>query len=404
MSKERILRDTTIKILSVIFATLLWFYVITEQNPVVPKDITIPVRIVNLEALNRNNLIMLGNTNSYYITLKLKGKKEVLDTVNQNTIDAYADISNYLVKGESAIPVIVNGIPEGISVISRSQHNIKVSLDKKIVVQKPVTVNITGNPKGGLANLDAVLTPSEVVLTGAESIINTVETIKVDVDIAGVDLSVNKKLPVRLLDEEGKDVAGIQLDTQWINVNVPIANTKRVPIQLILEGEPAEGLVIASKKIQPTEILVTGNQEALDSLFSVNTKKQIINNMAEDITLAVMLDLPEGIQLVNTNEQINAVIDIQKVITSTVDISTMEFRNLGEKYFVNDAPLRNIRLNVRGPEELLEDIENNITLYVDLTNAKEGSASYEIQVIKSPLVEILELEPKSIGLDIRIRE
>jgi YbbR domain-containing protein len=177
-----------------------------------------------------------------------------------------------------------------------------------------------------------------------------------------------------------------------------------VPIQLILEGEPAEGFVIASKKIQPTEILVTGNQDALDSLFSVNTKKQIINNMAADITLAVMLDLPEGIQLVNTNEQINAVIDIQKVITSTVDISTMEFRNLGEKYFVNDAPARNIRLNVRGPEELLEDIENNITLYVDLANAKEGSASYEIQVIKSPLVEILELEPKSIGLDIRIRE
>lgn len=404
MSKERILRDTTIKILSVIFAVLLWFYVITEQNPVVPKDITIPVRIVNLEALNRNNLIMLGNTNSYYITLKLKGKKEILDTVNQNTIDAYADISNYMIKGESTIPVIVNGVPEGVSVISRSQHNIKINLDKKLVVQKPVTANITGNPKGGLANLAAVLTPAEVVLTGAESIINTIETIKVDVDIAGVDVNVNKELPVRLLDEEGKDVTGVQLDTQWINVKVPISNTKRVPIQLILEGEPEEGFVIVGKQIQPTEILVTGNQEALDKLFSVNTNKQIINNVSEDVTLAVMLDLPEGIQLVNTNEQINAVIDIQKVITSTVDISTIEFRNLGEKYFVNDAPSRNIRLNIRGPEELVEDIENNISLYVDLTNAKEGSASYEIQVIKSPLVEVLEVEPKSIGLDIKIRE
>lgn len=404
MSKERKVRDNTIKILSVIFATLLWFYVITEQNPVVPKEITIPVKIVNAESLNRNNLVVLDNSGSYYITLKLKGKKELLDTVNQNTVNAYADISNYITVGENTVPVVVNGIPEGISVTSRSEHNIKVILDNKLVVQRPVSVGITGNPKGGLAYLDAVLTPSEVILTGAESIINTVKTVKVDVDIAGVDTSINKSLPIRLLDEAGKDVYGIQLDTQRINVSVPISNTKRVPIQLVLEGEPAAGYVIANNQIQPMEILVTGNQQALDSLIAISTTKQIINNLTEDITVKVILDLPEGIKLVNANEEINAVIDIQKVITNTVDISNIEFNNLDPKYIVDNTTARTIRLTIRGPEKLLEDVQNNVNLYVDLANAKDGEGTYEILVNKSPLVEILSIEPSSIGLKIKVRE
>lgn len=404
MSKERKVRDNTIKILSLIFAILLWFYVITEQNPVVPKDITIPVKIVNIESLDRNNLVLLDNSGSYYITLKLKGKKELLDTVSQNTVNAYADISGYATVGENTIPVVVSGLPEGISVTSRSDHNIKLNLDKKIVVQRPVTASITGNPKGGLAYLDAVLTPTDVILTGAESIINTVKTVKVDIDIAGVDVSVNKRLSVRLLDKDGKDVRGIQLDNPLINVNVPIANTKRVPIQLVLQGEIPEGYVITNKQIQPKEILVTGNQETLDNLIAINTTAQSINGLTENITLKVILDMPAGIQLVNANEQINAVLDIQKVITNTVDISDIEFRNLDPKYIVNNSPARMIRLTIRGPEKLLSDVQNNIKLYVDLVNVKDGSGIYEILVDKSPLLEILSVEPSSIGLEIKIRE
>jgi YbbR domain-containing protein len=306
--------------------------------------------------------------------------------------------------GENTVPVIVNGLPDGITVTSRSEHNIKVSVDKKVVIQRPVSVSITGNPKGGLATLAATLTPSEVVLTGPESIVNTVKTVKVDVDIAGVDTSVNKTLPVKLLDEAGNDVKGIQLDTPFIDVVIPISNTKRVPIQLILEGSPAEGYMIVDKMIQPKEILVTGNQEALDKLVAISTIKQAINNLTADVTLQVMLDLPEGIQLVNANEQINATVDIQKVMTDTIDVSNIEYKNLDQKYLVGNAIARTVRLTLRGPEQLLKDAQNNISIYVDLANAKDGVGTYEIQVNKPPMIEVLDIEPKNIGLDIRIRE
>jgi len=404
MSKNEILRDTTIKVLSLVFATLLWFYVITEQNPVVPKDITIPVRIINMMALSKNDLVMVDSPDSFSITLKLKGKKEVLDGVNQNSLTAYADLSNYTVAGENNIPVIINGLPEGVTVTSRSDHSIRVNLDKKVVAQRPIMVNITGNPLGGMANLTPVLSPSEVVLTGAESIVAKVAAVRVDVDIAGVDANVNKQLPVRLLDETGKDVKGIQLDTQWVNVIVPVANTKRVPIQLVLEGTPAEGYMIADKIIQPREILVTGNQQALDQLTVINSVKIPVTNLSADLSIPIALDLPEGVQLVNAREPLKAVIDIQKVITSTIEISTIEFRNLDEKYIVSDSPARNIKVLVRGPEDLVNAAVGTVTLYVDMTNAKEGQGNYEIGVNKPAMLEVLEVSPQNIGLDIRTRE
>jgi len=404
MSKHVILRETTIKILSVVFAVLLWFYVITEQNPVVPKDITIPVGIINMDTLSKNNLVMIDATDSFSVTLKLKGKKEILDTVNRNSLNAYADLNNYKTEGENTIPVIINGLPDGITVTSRSEHSINVRLDKKLVVQKTIFANITGNPMGGLANLSPILSPTEVVLTGAESFVTRVESVRVDIDIAGVDANVSKRLPVRLLDVEGKDVAGVKADIEWVNVIVPVANTKRVPIQLVLEGAPGEGYVIADKLVQPREILVTGEQEALDNLTTISSSKISIDNLMEDIALPVALDLPEGIQLVNAKETVNATIDIDKLVTNTIDISSIDYRNLDEKYIVADFPARKIKVVVRGPEAIISNISSNLTLYVDLINAKEGLEAYEIQVSKLPLLEILELEPKSIGLDIKIRE
>lgn len=403
MNKNALLRDTTIKILSVLFAVFLWFHVITEQNPVVPKEITLPVRLVNVESLNKYGLILLDNPSSFSVTLKLKGKKGILDAVNQNTLTAYVDLAGYKTEGETAVPVIINGLPDSVTLTSRSEHVIRVNLDKRIVSQKPVTVNVTGNPIGGMAHIEPVLTPSEVVLTGAESIIDKVKVVRVDVDIAGVGANVNKRLPVKLLDSNGNIVEGIQLDTQHVDVTVPIANTKRVPIQLVLDGTLEEGYTIVSQLVQPKEILVTGKQEALDSLAIIDTVKIKVSKLTQDVTIPLTLDLPEGIQLVNANEQISAQLAIQKIISKTFDISDIEYRNLSDKQMIETLP-KNIRVTVRGPEGLINDAEQSLILYVDLSNAKEGAGTYEIHIEKAVGLELLEITPSSIVLEIKSRE
>jgi YbbR domain-containing protein len=153
--------------------------------------------------------------------------------------------------------------------------------------------------------------------------------------------------------------------------------------------------------VQPKEILLTGDQQALEGLTEIKTATVKIDNLNASATIPITLDLPEGIRLVNANEKIDAMIDIQKIVTREIEISNMEFRNLSTGYFVDNSTARSVRVTVRGPENLVNNIEEGIDLYVDLSGAQEGKASYLVRWNKAPLLEVLQLAPQYIELDIK---
>ena len=159
-------KKITGKILSVLLATMLWLYVITEQNPVVYKDIALPVKLVNVESLAVNNITMMDN-NEFKVSLKMKGNKNTLDRVNNSTITATADLKDQKVKGEFLVPIQISGVPMGIDIISMSSGTIKVTLDNVISIAMPVAIKITGNPLQGMAAMTPTASPTEVNIKGA---------------------------------------------------------------------------------------------------------------------------------------------------------------------------------------------------------------------------------------------
>ena len=164
-------KKITARILSVLLATMLWLYVITEQNPVVYKDITLPVKLIGVETLAAKNITIMDNA-SYNIYLRLKGNKNTLDRIDNTTLSAIADIRDQNQKGEFQIPIQISGIPAGVDVISISNKSIKIRFDNVVSVTMPVVMNITGNPLQGMAAMTPSVNPGEVTITGAESLIN----------------------------------------------------------------------------------------------------------------------------------------------------------------------------------------------------------------------------------------
>ena len=136
MNKKLISKDNTIKILSVMLALLLWFYVITEQNPEITKDVTVPIRLVNTVFFERNNMVIVNETDSFSLTLRIKGKKDVLDKLNSSTVDAFADLAGHNQKGENFVKINIGGIPEDVSIITKSMDSLKIILEPKINIQK----------------------------------------------------------------------------------------------------------------------------------------------------------------------------------------------------------------------------------------------------------------------------
>ncbi|HYE80996.1 MAG TPA: CdaR family protein [Clostridia bacterium] len=395
MSDKLLNKDITIRILSVMLALLLWFYVITEQNPEMTKEIIVPVRLVNTVFLEKSNMVMVNDPNNFKLTLKIKGKKDVLDKLNETTVDAIADLEGHRLKGENFVKININGIPEGVNILMKSIESLKVVLEPRVSIQKSVTVNIMGNPSQGLAAMTPVLAPNDVVITGAESQINKIKNVRVDVDIASVNAEVKKILPVRVLDESGKDIQGISIDPGTVEVSIPIENTKRVSLEMDLSGQPAAGYMVNSISVQPGEILITGKQQALAGINSLKTEKIDITEGTADVSKEVRLVLPDGIELVNVNEKVSIFVDIEKITYQEVTIENIEYVNLAAGLEPESIKAGMIAA-LRGGESLLLDASSTVKFYVDLKDAVEGTNVMNLLWLAPEGVEVMSVTPAQV--------
>ena len=92
--REKIEGDLLLKIFSVIFAFLLWMFVINTDNPVIKKTFSdVPVDMLNeqvLDDLNQTYKIEDGETVSFTV----RGKKDVVDRLSKSDFRATADVSS----------------------------------------------------------------------------------------------------------------------------------------------------------------------------------------------------------------------------------------------------------------------------------------------------------------------
>lgn len=397
MNEKLINKDITKRILAVMLALVLWVYVITEQNPDITKDITIPVRLVNSVFLEESNMVMMNDPSSFKLTLKLKGKNKVLEKLNESTVEAVANMEGHRVKGDNFLDIKINGIPENVNILQRSAESLKVVLEPKISIQKSVQINLMGDPVKGMAAMAPGLVPNDVIIMGAESAVQKIRSVRVDVDIAAAAGEIKKILPVRVLDENNKDISNITIDPGYVEVSVPIESTKRVVLEPELTGKPAEGYKVNNISAAPKEILIIGNSQALEGINSIKTEKIDITDLTEDISKEVGLILPAGIEVLNASDKVNVTVDIEKIVTSEITVESFEHRNLAE-----DMKLEVIQgevvVSLKGAESQVKSAVSNIKFFVDLKNAVEGNNSVAVSWEAPEGIEILSILPNQVSV------
>jgi len=157
-----------------------------------------------------------------------------------------------------------------------------------------------------------------------------------------------------------------------VEVNIPIENTKHVSLEMDLTGQPAAGYMVRSISIEPEEIIITGKQQTLAGINSLKTEKIDITEGTADVSKEVRFIIPEGVELVNTNEKVSIFIDIEKIVTSEITIDSIEHVNLPEGLELESIQA-GMAVTVKAAESLLLDTSKTIKVYVDLKHATEGT-------------------------------
>ena len=370
MNRKKTLSDTMKIIVSIIFAALLWYYVVTDQNPLITKSYDIPVKLLNMEYIEKNDLILMQNPNDLKVTIKLKGYKDNLDLVSQLSITASADLMGIKSKGEIRTNISFSGIPNGITLVDQSASELILNLERKVSSHLKVSYKYKGKLADGFAPVLNNIDPPEILITGPESIISKAKYALLTVDITGLTGDTIKEQTVSIYDAENKELNDISVQPKTQRVSLSLGVIKLVPILPQFTGKPMDGYSVLDRGIYPKFVSIAAKKDVLDSIKEIKTAKISIAGISERMEKTVKLILPPGIALVENDVQIRAFADIEKVITKEIKKS-IEIRNLGEGLSV-EGITQEIILTVVGPESIVESPAILIKAYADMKGIIEG--------------------------------
>lgn len=373
-------QDIVFRIMSVVVAILLWMYVMSVKNPSMQREIRdIPVKIVNEESLSQSGLVMVGDKTGYTINLTVKGTSKDVIAASPSDFKVEANMSgSYRVKGVNSVLVEIKEWPKNLDIPNQPFY-ISVELDELVQKSVPVTLQANIRTKNGYAALlPGTIKPSEVILQGASRYIGSVDSVVANLNESDVTSSIQKSIPVQVLDKNGKLVSGIDKVTpDSVDVFVQVKRSRDVPIVVKQSGSLPAGIFLKSITPSMSKVTVIGDENVIGSINYIETEPIKMDSINTSTTRDVKLILPKGITLADTGlTTINAAVSVEGTISKTVSVP-VSAANTPSGLTAGILENNNINITVSGRESLVDKLAaGDIKAVIDLTDTTEGEHEY----------------------------
>jgi YbbR domain-containing protein len=257
-----------LKLLSVIIAASLWFFVVGEDR--VDLTVTIPLELRNLPS----NLV-IANEYRKDIEVVISGPRRLIQEMRQQDISRPVDLG----KAEPGPVVVKNDaqsipLPRGITVQRVQPANITLLVDR--LTRKDFTISpvIKGEPAAGFTLESLTLKPPQITLTGPKTVLEQEGALKTTaIDIEGLDssstfqvnLDINEAL-LRLIGETVIEADVILKETMVRKTvrGIPIRETADTPIKFLPRTVTVEA-EIPERIVRSTSELTTLFQASVDT-------------------------------------------------------------------------------------------------------------------------------------------
>ena len=402
MSKEKG-NDLTIKIFALIIAIILWSYVMSEENPLItPEFRNIDVSFENIDSLERQNLIVMEPKEAK-ITVKVSGKRNDISKISEKDIIATVDLSGYT-EGNKKVPVYVE-VPSEVKLVDYSPKEISFKFEKIIRKGCPVTIETEGKLPQGYVLGEAEVKPQSVYIGGPRSWVNSVSKVIASVNVADKKDDINVSMPIKLVDDEGNDVRGVEKDQNAVDIFIPVYRAKKVPIKLQTENQLPDNYQVTNINVNPSTIEIKGKKEAIVGITSIKTKPIDINSLIGNKNAVVDLEIPENVSLVDPNQKVTVSLNIEESKTKTLDFTLhdVEIRNLNQDLSIDEEDLnKSFEITIKGSSDKV-DLINKEDLYVelDLTGLDEGSHNVIPSIREEEGITIISIVPENFNITLK---
>lgn len=373
-------RNTGLKILSLVFAVIMWYVIISQTNPVRQKIIyDVPITITGRDQLIEKDLDLSSYPEelSSTVDITVSVPMDEMSRVTNNNVQAFFDLSSINATGTFDVELSVVCSYPNATPVDKTIKKVSLNIESHAENSVPVKAEYIGQLPDNLHMGDELLAPREIVVAGPKTVVDSVSVAEIDINLSTLHESMFESIPVRLMDANGKEVdqTGLSLTpASSVNVTIPVYPIQSFAINhsSAIRGEVQPGYEITQIEVVPANVLVAAPQNVLNAIAAINTKMIDVEGLSETTSFQIGLSKPSDVVWMDTDEA-QIIVRISEVKTEkTFARISVEAINLAPEYEVelSDAV---VDVVIQGPASVISQLQRSkIRAFVDLAGAKEG--------------------------------
>lgn len=390
---KKITNNLGLKLISALFAVVLWLVVVNIDNPVTTRAFYhIKVDVINKNVITDNGKEYKVLDDTDYVDITVEGKRSVVDNLKDEDFTAVANMKN-IAMDEQLVPIQVSCLQYNRDIkIRQNIYNMHVSIEDVVTKQFAINTKTTGEASDGYALGGVTLSQNKLKVIGPESVVNKIKKVVVVVDLSGLNASVQKSVIPELYDADGNPIDTSQLvsfDANEVLVGVEILKTKVLPLDLNIEGDVAEGYRYTGMEFEPKTINVKGAPEALQNAASISVPSAELSVAGATGNIEKVVDisqyLPEGVQLVDEDESKVAVtLLVEKLITKKfkIPLKNIKVQNLASGLDMEYTSNKDVEIEIQGLKNDLDALKiDSLKSEIDLKDMNIGTQVVNLQVV-----------------------
>ena len=368
--KEKIFKNFSLKLLSAVFAVVLWTVIVNIYDPNTSYTFSnITVQLINTQSLTDKDYsyeVVDGGK----ISVTVSGPKSVVTDLKTSDISATADLSKVTAFTDYVdiqVQVIKDGqVLNNVEAVPRTSA-LKLSIENRDTKTLSLDVNTTGS------------SPTYIKVTGPTSLLESVAALSVNIDVSGAKEDISTSADVKMLDEDGNEIVNdaLELSCTKADINVDIARMKTVSITAKTSGTPADGYIITDTILSQASAVITGSDDLLGKVDTITIPSQNINadGLSADKTYTFRLSdyVPSGIKFVS-DSSLTVTVKIAQKATKQISLSASEITLNNIQTGFNAQVMQGITFTVTGNDNVLSAVSaSDVKAGIDLKNLGAGT-------------------------------
>lgn len=286
------LKNWELKILALLAAIILWFFVVGIEN-----DSHLFQEEIEIQAINVPQGMSIANDLGT-AKIRIRGDQAVIKNLTENDFDLSVDVKK-AAEGEQVLPVTATSRNNEVTVLKVDPSTVRVVLESVIEKDVKIKAVVSGTPAKGFGVQDVAVTPSTVKISGGKTLLAGISGINAEVKLNGSETANFKQNVILKLPDTVTSIETVTISPEQATVEVNIREElqqKTLPVKPDLQG--SVDLVTMSQEVvvSPEQITVRGKPEALAALTEIKTEPVSLEKLKND-PVKVRIILPAGISL-----------------------------------------------------------------------------------------------------------